>query len=75
MQNEPKGLYATQEEVKIGILELFSEQEEFKGQSEIVKALLAKGIHTKQVMVSRVLKDPAFVRRHVSIGRFVAGIS
>jgi arginine repressor len=30
---------------------------EFKGQPEIVKALKEKGIFTKQVMVSRVLKD------------------
>jgi arginine repressor len=60
MENEPKvpnGVsYATREEVKEGILELFSEQDEFKTQKEIVNALLKKGIFTKQVMVSRVLE-------------------
>jgi arginine repressor len=57
MQDEPKVPYATREAVKAGILELFAEQEEFKGQPEIVEALKVKGILTKQVMVSRVLKE------------------
>jgi arginine repressor len=57
MKDEPKVLYATREAVTAGILELFGEQEEFKGQPEIVSALQEKGIITRQVMVSRVLKD------------------